>query len=202
MIFGSRRNFDQDPFTDLLFNILIAFTLLFFLVIVFVNPPAEKGIIDPKAEIIITIKWQDNSPDDIDLWIENPQGEIVWFMNPEAGFIHLDRDDRGLSNDTIIVNDEKIINPINQEVATIRNFVKGEYVVNLHYYKSESGQAVDTEVRVIKVNPVLEVLFYDTIRLNVPGEEKTAVRFHVDKNGVVSRMNTLSKSIVTLGSLK
>lgn len=202
MIFRSRRNFDQDPFTDLLFNILIAFTLLFFLVVVFVNPPAKKGIIDPKAEIIVTIKWLDNSPDDIDLWIENPQGELVWFMNPEAGFIHLDRDDRGLSNDTIIVNNKKIINPINQEVVTIRNFVEGEYVVNLHYYKSESQKAVDAEVRVVKVNPILEVLFYETLRLERVGVEKTAVRFHVDKQGEISKINTLSKSIVTLESAK
>ena len=202
MIIRSRRNYEQDPFTDLLFNVLIAFTLLFFMVVIFVNPPSKDGIIDPKAEFIITTKWMDNSPDDIDIWIESPQGDLVWFMTPEAGFIHLDRDDRGVANDVIEVNGEEIINPINQEVVTIRNYIAGEYVVNLHYYKSSSQQAVDAEVRVVKVNPRLQVLFYDTVRLEQMGAEKTAVRFYVEKDGNISNVNTLAKSIVTLEAVK
>ncbi len=193
-----RRKVEQDPFTDLLFNVLIAFTLLFFIVVIFIHPPAKEGIIDPKAEFIITTKWPDNNPDDIDTWVEDPSGSLVWFRNPEEGFMHLDRDDRGLSNDTIVVNGQEIVNPLNQEVVTLRSFVAGEYVVNLHYYKSISNQSVSAEVRVVKVNPKLEVVYYGTINLPKVGVEKTAVRFYVTKQGKVRNVSTLQKNIVTL----
>lgn len=194
----SGNHFQQDPFTDLLFNVLIAFTLLLYLIVAFVNKPAKSGIIDPKAEFIITIKWPDNSPDDIDLWVENSAGQIIWFRNTEAGFMHLDRDDRGLSNDTMVIDGKERINPLNQEVVTLRKFVPGEYVVNLHYYKSNSNKAVDTEVRVVKTNPRLQVVFYDTITLAKEGAEKTAIRFTVTEDGAVSGLNSLSKNLVIM----
>ena len=193
-----RRSVEQDPFTDLLFNVLIAFTLLFFIVVIFIHPPAKDGIIDPKAEFIITTKWADLSPDDIDTWVEDPSGNLVWFRNPEVGFMHLDRDDRGISNDTILVNGKEIINPLNQEVVTIRSFVAGEYVVNLHYYKTDSEKPVKAEVRVVKVNPKLEVIYYGTLELKKIGDEKTAVRFYVTKQGQVKSVSTLQKNIVTI----
>lgn len=198
----SRRNVEQDPFTDLLFNVLIAFTLLFFIVVIFIHPPAKEGIIDPKAEFIVTVKWEDKNPDDIDVWVENPQGNLVWFRNTEAGFMHLDRDDRGLSNDTIWVNGEEVVNPLNQEVVTIRKFVAGEYVVNLHYYKSNTNKPVNAEVRVVKVNPRLEVIYYSTVELPKVGTEKTAVRFYVTKQGDIKNVGTLQKKIVTLETTK
>ncbi len=198
---SSRRDvgrFQQDPFTDLLFNVLIAFTLILYLVVAFVNKPAKSGIIDPKAEFIITIKWPDNSPDDIDLWVENSAGQLIWFRNTEAGFMHLDRDDRGLSNDIMVVDGEERINPLNQEVVTLRQFIPGEYVVNLHYYKSNSDAAVATEVRVVKTNPRLQVVFYDTIQLEKEGAEKTAIRFTVTEEGEVHSLNSIAKSLVIL----
>ena len=54
---------------------------------------AKTGIIDPKAEYILTITWEDNSPDDIDVWVEDPEGQLVYFRAAEAGLLHLDRDD-------------------------------------------------------------------------------------------------------------
>ena len=64
----------------------------------FMNPEAKSGIIDPKAEYIITVTWEDNSPDDIDTWVEDPEGNVIWFRSPEVDLLHLDRDDRGLIN--------------------------------------------------------------------------------------------------------
>ncbi|MEM6998924.1 MAG: hypothetical protein AAF419_03690 [Pseudomonadota bacterium] len=197
----SKRQFEQDPFTDLLFNSLLAFTLLFLITILFLNPPAKKGIIDPKAEYIITVKWDDNSPDDVDTWVKGPSEGVVWFRNPEVGLIHLDRDDRGLSKDTILVDGVEITNPLNQEVVTIRGNVPGEYIVNVHYYNSKTLRQANVEVRAIKVNPQLRVLYYGTLVLDKKGEEKTAVRFTVDATGKVSNVNTLNKSIVEVDKL-
>ncbi len=189
----------SDPFTDLLFNALLGFTFLFLVAIMFMNPEAKSGIIDPKAEYILTITWEDNSPDDVDVWVEDPEGQILWFRTPEAGLLHLDRDDRGLVNDTITIAGEEVQNPLNQEVVTLRGVVKGEYIVNLHYYASETGTPVDVNVRLVKVNPKLEVVYYGTVNLEKRGDEKTAVRFKIGGDGDVYGINFLPKSLVQLG---
>ena len=191
-----RTRSGSDPFTDLLFNALLGFTYLFLIAIMFMNPVAKKGIIDPKAEYIITVAWPDNNPDDVDTWIEDPNGNVIWFRNREAGLIHLDRDDRGTANDTININGEEIQNPLNQEVVTIRGVVPGEYVVNLHYYATETGNPVHATVKVAKVNPALEIVYYGETVLSEKGEEKTAVRFTIDKSGRVERITHIPKSIV------
>lgn len=193
-----RRRFSTDPFTDLLFNALIGVTFLFVIAIMFMNPVPKTGIINPKAEYIITVSWRDNSPDDIDTWIESPSGAIVWFRNPEAGLLHLDRDDRGLLNDTIEVAGKTIVNPLNQEVVTIRGTVSGEYVVNVHYYATETEQPVEVTAKVEKVNPTLEVVYYGTVTLDRVGDEKTAVRFKIAQDGSVIGINTLPKKLVKL----
>ena len=193
------KRYQSDPFTDLLFNALLGFTFLFLVAIMFMNPEAKSGIIDPKAEYILTITWEDNSPDDIDVWVEDPDGRVIWFRNPAAGLLHLDRDDRGLINDTILVNGEELQNPLNQEVVTLRGVVKGEYIVNLHYYATETEKPVDVQVRLAKVNPSLEIVYYDTVILNKVGDEKTAFRFRINIDGKVSNINFLPKQLVNIG---
>ena len=108
----AKDRFRADPFTDLLFNVLLGFTFLFLVAIMFMNPKARTGIIDPKAEYILTVAWADNNPDDVDVWVEDPEGRLVWFRAPEVGLLHLDRDDRGLVNDTIRIGAEEIQNPM------------------------------------------------------------------------------------------
>ena len=195
-----KQRLQSDPFTDLLFNALLGFTFLFLVAIMFMNPEAKTGIIDPKAEYIITITWGDNRPEDIDTWVEDPEGRVIWFRNTEAGLLHLDRDDRGLLNDTITINGEEVLNPLNQEVVTLRGVVKGEYVVNVHYYNDEgTKKPVDVNVRLVKVNPALEVIYYGTVTLEKQGEEKTAVRFVINRDGKISNINFLPKQIVSTG---
>lgn len=193
------RRYQADPFTDLLFNALLGFTFLFLVAIMFMNPEAKSGIIDPKAEYILTVTWADNNPDDIDVWVEDPEGRVIWFRNPEAGLLHLDRDDRGMLNDTILVNGIELQNPLNQEVVTLRGVVKGEYVVNLHYYATETKQPVAVTVRLVKVNPALEIIYYGTSTLEKVGDEITALRFRIAIDGSISEINFLPKSLVAIG---
>lgn len=193
-----KRRTTSDPFTDLLFNALLGFTFLFLVAVMFMNPEAKTGIIDPKAEYILTVTWKDNAPDDIDVWVEDPAGQKIWFRNPEAGLINLDRDDRGMLKDTIVVNGQEVANPLNQEVVTIRGVVQGEYVVNLHYYASGTKKPEDVTVQLAKVNPTLKVVYYGTTTLEKEGVEKTAFRFRIDADGQVTDINHLPKKIVTL----
>jgi len=194
---GYRRTVaGSDPFTDLLFNVLLGFILLFFIAILFLSPSESTGKIDIEAEYVITVTWPDNNPDDIDTWIEDPNGSVVWFRNRSSSLVHLDRDDRGMLNDTLTLEGKVIENPLNQEVTAIRGLQAGEYVVNIHYYESETNKPVDVSVKVAKVNPVYTVAYYGTTRLNEKGEEKTAVRFSVGGDGSISKINKLPKKLV------
>ncbi|MGB0847685.1 MAG: hypothetical protein ACPGSM_13220 [Thiolinea sp.] len=186
----------SDPFTDLLFNALLTFTFLFLISLLLINPPAKSGIINPKAEFLITVSWEDGSANDVDTWVQGPQGTRVWYKQAQNGLMHLDRDDRGLTNDTQQVDGQEIINPLNQEVVTIRGRPPGEFIVNVHYYKSQDGQAVPVSIYVAEVNPTLKVLHYATLDLKKEGEEKTAVRFTLNNQGEVENINTLQTSLV------
>lgn len=193
---AGRSHYDQDPFTDLLFNALLGFTLLFMIAITSINPPTKQGEIPAKAELIVTTTWADGSEDDVDTWVEAPDGEVVWYRNPDGGLLHLDRDDRGAENDTLLVDGRPIVNPLNQEVVTVRGLLPGDYVVNLHRYRAKADTPLPVEVSVVKVNPRLEVVYYGTVEMVSAGQELTAVRFTVDRNGAVSGVNTLQKNLV------
>lgn len=193
---AGRAHYDQDPFTDLLFNALLGFTLLFMIAVTSLNPPAKQGNIEAKAELIVTTTWADGGRDDIDTWVEAPDGEKVWYRNPDAGLMHLDRDDRGAENDTLMVDGREVTNPLNQEVVTVRGLLPGDYTVNVHRYRAAGSDVLPVEVSVVKVNPKLEVVYYGTLELASEGLERTAVRFSVDRNGRVAGINTLQKNLV------
>jgi hypothetical protein len=120
----------------------------------------------------------------------------VWFRAREAGLMHLDRDDRGLTNDMVVIDGKQVVNPLNQEVVTLRGIEPGEFTVNVHYYESKNGKPVEATVSVIKVNPRADVVFYGQVQLARKGDEATAVRFTVLPDGNVTNVNTLPKSLV------
>ncbi|ABM95546.1 hypothetical protein [Methylibium petroleiphilum] len=191
------REVEVDPFYDMLFNMLIAFVFCFIIALLAMNPKALKaGDIPAKAEFIITVSWPDNNPNDLDTWVQDPSGELVWFRAREAGLMHLDRDDRGLANDTIVVNGKQIVNPLNQEVVTLRGIAPGEYTVNIQYYETKNGEPVEATVSLVKVNPRAEVVYYGTATLARKGDEATALRFTVLPDGTVNNINTLPKTLV------
>jgi hypothetical protein len=187
-----------DPFSVMLFKALQVVAFLFFIALLVMNPEAKQGKIDTKAEFIITLGWPDSHPDDIDLYAEDPLGNIVWYHEREAGFMVLDRDDRGGLNNSITVNGRKVMSPIRQETISIRGIVAGEYTVNVNYYLATTTAPVPVSVKIEKVNPTVEVIFYDTIMLDHMGQEKTAARFKIADDGKVLDINHRDKSLIQL----
>ena len=191
------REPEVDPFYDMLFNMLIAFVFCFIVALLAMNPKALKaGDIPSKAEYIVNVSWPDRNPNDIDTWVQDPGGNLVWFRAREAGLMYLDRDDRGDANDAIVVDGRRIVSPFRQEVVTVRGIVPGEFTVNVQYYQSRDGQPVEVTTSVIKVNPRAEVVFYGQVRLMRQGDEATAARFTLLPDGKVVNVNTLPKSLV------
>ena len=187
-----------DPFAIMLFKGLQVVAFLFFIALLVMNPEAKTGKIDTKAEFIISMNWPDNHPDDIDLYVEDPVGNIVWYHERESGFMVLERDDRGGANDFITVNGKELLNPIREETVRIRGIVPGEYTVNVNHYLASTNKPVPVSVKVEKVNPALEVIYYDTFNVDHAGQEKTAVRFSIDKDGTITDTNNRDKSLIQL----
>jgi hypothetical protein len=196
-----RRPNNFDPFTDLLFNILLGFTFLFFITILFINPISKLGNVNLKAEYIITVDWQDNLPDDVDIWVQDPNGEIVSYLKKDAGWLHLDRDDQGIINDVVIINNKEVIYPINREVVTLRGIIPGEYIVNLYLYEHKSKEPVEAKIIIEKVNPSLKLVYFNSTVLETKDTELTIARFNLDAKGDFT-IGSLQKEILTPYELK
>jgi len=185
-----------DPFSVMLFKALQIVAFFFFVALLSISPEAKDGKIDSKAEFIITMDWPDNHPDDLDLFVQDPVGNIAWYRHREAGFLTLDRDDRGGANDFIVVNGRKIPSPIREEIVTVRGIVPGEYTVNLSHFQATTGQPVAATVKVQKLNPTAQVVFDDKVTVDHTGDEKTALRFKLDAEGKVVDVHRRPKSLL------
>jgi hypothetical protein len=185
-------------FTDLLFNALLGFVVMFILAFLLINPIARSGAVDPKAEFQITLAWPDGREEDVDLYVQDPAGDLVWFRGRDAGLMHLDRDDLGQRNDIIEIGGRPVVNPLNQEIVSIRGIVPGEYVVNLHLYRTAGALPVPATVKIEKLNPRVELVFFGPFTLTAQGEEQTAARFSIGADGRVRDVNRLPKQLVPL----
>ena len=192
-------------FIDLLFNLILGFIFLFLIAFMLINKPTETGKIDPKAEFLIVMYWQDEHIGDIDLWVDTPDG-LVNYVSPNMGSVHLDKDDLGIRNDwyTDSSGQRKYVY-INREIVSLRSFVPGEYIVNAHYYGAQSPKSYGTSmiesgpanvtVEVIQLNPFY-IVSTRQHTLKQVGMEKTFVRFNMNSTGAVSNVNYLPKQMV------
>jgi hypothetical protein len=162
-----------------------------------VNAKKKDGI-ESKAEFLVTLTWPDGLDDDIDLWVEDPEGNMVSFHRREDGLMHLERDDLGQSNDLVMTDEGPVQVTENKEIVTIRGIVPGEYVVNAHAYLKRSADPIQVTVKVEKLNPYYTISI-KTFEMYGSGNEVTASRFTVEKSGKVKSMSDLSKSLISKG---
>ena len=189
-------------FIDLLFNILLGFAFLFIIAFLLIKPEAKKKDFDRRAEFVIILEWDHDAPDDLDLYVQDPTNDKVSFRLPIANYMHLDKDDLGVRNDTIINADGTTSTvKINREVVTIRGIIAGEYIINAHYYSTRvySGSQLEPDERTVdyrnkpqrdltvkielhKVTPY-GVLWAGEKKFTHRGQEETFLRFRLDTDG-------------------
>ena len=196
MISGSMRARSRSIRSASCCSRLQVVAFLFFIALLAIAPQANEGKIESKAEFIVTMDWPDNHPDDLDLFVQDPIGNIAWYRHREAGFLTLDRDDRGGANDFILVNGRKIASPIREEIVTVRGIVPGEYTVNVSHFQATTGRPVEATVKVQKLNPTAQVIFDDKVTVDHTGDEKTALRFWLDAEGRVVDVQRRPKSLL------
>ena len=187
-------------FTDLLFNILVGFAFLFIIAFLLIKPEAKKEDFNRRAEFVVVMEWDHDAKGDIDLYVEDPTNKQVSFRYHNHNYMHLDKDDLGAMNDTVVNADGSISTvKINREVVTIRGIIKGEYVVNGHYYSLRSYDKINppkpnitVRVELHKVNPY-SILWIGEKQFNHRGQEETFLRFRLDQDGNVLKPFTFEK---------
>jgi hypothetical protein len=151
---------------------------------------------------VIILEWDHDAPDDLDLYVQDPTNDKVSFRLPIANFMHLDKDDLGKRNDTIINADGSTSTVmINREVVTIRGIMAGEYIINAHYYstrvyngsqlepnertidyRSKPQRALTVKIELHKVTPY-KILWAGEKKFTHRGQEETFLRFRLDADG-------------------
>ena len=196
-----RIYYNNTSFLDLLFNTLVGFVFLFIIAFMLINPSIKKADIKTKAEFVITVTWDDKSRDDVDTWLQDPTGNVLHFRQKDVGLAHLDRDDLGKMNDTLRLEDgREIVYPHNQELTTIRGFLTGEWVLNVHMYNKRDANPTLVEVRIDKLNPRVETIFYKEIVMKSRWEEVTVTRFVMTNQGDVIDWDDLPKNLLKVAA--
>jgi len=195
------RYVSNVAFTDLLFNIVVGLAFLFLLAFILMNPIAKDKDIEEKSDFIIILTWDDESGDDIDLWVRDPLGNILSFRNRGVGMMHLDRDDLGLSNDKVQGPDGKVVYVYrNKEVVSLRGFSEGTYLVNAHVYnkkpwKDGKQHRSNIKIELIKLNPYNEVAQAEFVAIG-RGQEFTAFHFTLDDEGEVIKLSSEREPLI------
>jgi hypothetical protein len=190
----NRRTTSNLAFNDLLFNVLIGFVMLFVIAFLLINPITKKADIPVKAEFIIILEWEQESVDDVDLWVQHDSNKPVGFANRELTPLHLDRDDLGTTNDVVLIDGVTRTLKSNREMTTIRGIVPGDYYVSVHAY-SKKEDVIDYTVTVMKVNPFRQV-YSITGNLLRFREVQRFPAFNVDKDGKVTEIFQHFRDIV------
>ena len=190
---------NNTAFLDFLFLTLMGIMVLYMLAIPHVNPKGEKTAHLPKAEFLIEMSWPGEFSDDIDLYVQDPQNNLVFFSRRDQGLMHLDRDDLGHTNDIVYLDSGEIKYGQNVEVVAVRGILPGEYVVNAHVYRHdgyEDDYPIPITITLIKINKYKKVITVQRI-LDTYGQEETFFTFKIDNKGVVtSTRNNVDISLI------
>ena len=198
-------------FIDLLLCSFVSIVVLFFMTTLLISPvkKVEQEGIKKDAQFAIHAEWDKNIDCDVDLWVKNPLGTIIYFRMKDADLMNLDRDDFGKTNDNIVIDGKRIAADRNDEFATLRAIIPGTFNVNVHLYTClVNGKGLDVgatppedvkvKVTLIKLNPKLEIANETTVTLTQVWQEKTAFSFKMDTDGTVHDFDPTPLKLVTV----
>ncbi|MDO8521000.1 MAG: hypothetical protein Q7S52_02705 [bacterium] len=174
--------FDNDdidlsatPAQDIGFNALLAFIVLFVIVLAFINPVAKNTDAEVKmpGNIMVAIRWPDNVDVDVDLWVKAPGDSAIGYSNRAGNVFNLLRDDLGTPRDST---------PYNYELAFGRGMPDGDYTVNVHLFRNGSQLTeipVDALVYISQGSVPPIRIAQKKVVLKSYGEEITIVNFEI-----------------------
>ena len=192
-----RRKLSSISLLDMLFILTLGFIILTIVAFLQIKPMIKKADIKTKAEYVIGVTWDKDNKDDVDTWLQDPMGNIIWYTMKERGLMHLDRDDLGNVLDDLMLPDGTLItNPYNQEIISIRGFIPGEWILNIHMFQKREKDPTMVRVRIEKINPKVKLIYSSDILLEFNNQEETVCRFEMNQEGETIGINKIPESLV------
>jgi len=205
------KKFDfRTAYIDLLINLLTGTVVLFILTTLLIAPVTQQNEgIKKNADYVITLEWPNELDCDVDLWVRDPQNNIVSYRFLEAGLMYFERDDMGKRRSIYEIDGkEVVIDPDNKEFVTLRGTFPGEYIVNLHVYSCldseknlglQAGALMEIPViiEIVRINPSYIVVKHIEMKMESVWQEKTAIRFVMDNKKNILRFKNDYVSVRT-----
>jgi len=163
-------------FRDVLLSMLLGMVAL--VLLANFDPQSDKDLVTPPGNLIVSITWKPGN-DDVDLWLTAPgEPKSVGYSNKDGKIWNLLRDDTGFQGVNQI--------DINYENAFSRGMPDGEYIVNIHGYRISAPLTVNFELALNQGGgAAMQILVSQSILLDEPGKELTAIRFTMKDGKVV-----------------
>lgn len=176
--------FAKVMFMDVIFNMLVG--VLAIVMLLKVEPPAEKRkkeSLETDGLYAIVATWPKEANDDVDLYVQDPSGNLIYFGRTAVELMHLEYDDRGDLGDRAMTSAGEVKVDINRERAVIRGGMSGEYVVNVHMYTKRHAAPTTVKISLYRLRgDDTEILAKERV-LKADGDEATAFRFTLSADG-------------------
>ena len=173
---------------------------LLLVVYTLVAPPPRPASIDPLGQYAVEVTWPAHRNDDVDTYVEDPAGNIASFSDHDVGLMHLEHDDLGTSSDRIVHAGNAAVVKDNRERVVLRGFIAGEVTVNVHAYRLAERGVCPVQVKLYRLRGEDSTLLERRMTLEHQGEEATAFRFILDRQGKLIAHNQLSKKLLGVPS--
>ncbi len=175
-----KKRDNNTPALDMMFMVALAFLLLIFMMIPFLNPITKNGTIDPPIAMMIEATWDVENDTDVDLYVKGPDGRVVYYANKSNGYITLKKDDLGHSTDKIVIDGQTVTIPRNYEITTLTALPDGWYTVNAHLFAGKAETATIRVTNILSFDVIFEGSFDLTLR-----QEKTFISFLIKDGKVI-----------------
>lgn len=175
-----KKRDNNTPALDMMFMVALAFLLLIFMMIPFLNPITKDGVVDPPVLLLIEADWDVESDTDVDLYVKGPDGSVIYYANKDNGYITLKKDDLGSSSDEVIIDGVVVRIPRNYEVTTLTALPDGWYTVNVHLF---TGKAETVNVKVTNIQDY-GIVFEGEVTI-VSRQEATLINFLVEDGKII-----------------
>lgn len=194
--------FGKTLFVDLMMSTLIVVTALLMAsnAIEKAKKAEEKkqeSSIETDGLYAIVATWPNDMNDDVDLYVQDPAGNLIFYGRTTAELMHLEYDDRGDVGDKAMTSSGEVKVDINRERAIIRGGMAGEYVVNVHMFSKRAAAPTKVKIALYRLKgDDTEVLSKERTLKN-ERDEATAFRFTLSADGVMTGSNELPIVLTT-----
>lgn len=169
---------------------------LLLVVYTLIAPTPTAATIDTFGQYAVEITWPAARRDDVDMYVQDPAGNIASYWKADIGLMHLEHDDLGESSDRQRHGAEVATVQDNRERVVLRGVLPGEVTVNVHAFQKAGTTPCPVTVKLYRLRGADRSLLERRVTLTHTNQELTAFRFTLDASGELRGHNQLTKMLV------